>query len=138
MELRLSRAARVKAYRRVDDHDPLDAWASYIVRWIGYFAPSARAGSQRNGDGKPYVARAYEIPEMYEAFLLFVAHHVKACVGQKVAAGLVDPEECRLILPSGVDAEEDEADGTDFFAGKRSGDDDDDFVWCAMTPITHD
>ncbi|KAJ2891438.1 hypothetical protein GGI21_005857, partial [Coemansia aciculifera] len=111
MELRLSRAARVEDYT----HDPLDAWASYIVRWIGYFAPSARAGSQRNGDGKPYVARAYEISEKYESFLLFVAHHVKACAGQKAAAGLVDPEECRLILPSGVAAEEDEVDGTYFF-----------------------
>ncbi|KAJ2385379.1 hypothetical protein H4S02_004355 [Coemansia sp. RSA 2611] len=35
----------------------------------------------------------------HQAFILFVVHHVKAFIGEQVAAGLLEPEDCRLILP---------------------------------------
>ncbi|KAJ2890747.1 hypothetical protein IWW38_003964, partial [Coemansia aciculifera] len=80
MELRLSRAARGK----VGSNDQLDTWAEEILHWTGFAVMPTKA---------------YYILPCYKSFLLFVAHYVKAYVGQKAAAGLVDPEECRLILP---------------------------------------
>ncbi|KAJ1670431.1 hypothetical protein GGF38_001531, partial [Coemansia sp. RSA 25] len=60
------------------------------------------------------------------SFLLFVAHHVKAHVSKKVAAGLLDPQDYRLILPVASEETEDL---------RRSGFGDFARVACGMFPL---
>ncbi|KAJ2895652.1 hypothetical protein IWW38_002246 [Coemansia aciculifera] len=140
MESRLSNEMRC----RYNSDNKLDVWASYIISWTGYSAPFARAGSQRSDNREPRLLRAYETSERYEKFLLFVAHYVKACVNKKAAAGLIDPEECRLILPirkPGNEYEVDEVDDLDrvdilfscYNEPKAR-----DYTGCVMAPVSHD
>ncbi|KAJ2885186.1 hypothetical protein H4R27_001557 [Coemansia aciculifera] len=64
-----------------------------------------RRACQNNSDSeysdgpKPYSDRADEIAPYFDTLLLFIAHHVKAYLGERVATGLLKPEDCRLILP---------------------------------------
>ncbi|KAJ2809773.1 hypothetical protein H4S07_003067, partial [Coemansia furcata] len=110
LEARLSTAA----LRRGSDNDPrggmrtsdpLDAWATDILAWTGFPVLVEGADSQRSDDGQCsddlelMVWEADKLSPCFESFILFVAHHVKAYVGNHVAAGLLKPEDCRLILP---------------------------------------
>ncbi|KAJ2251583.1 hypothetical protein GGI13_003765 [Coemansia sp. RSA 455] len=67
--------------------ESLDAWAMDIVDWTGHCYSD------------PGQLRDYDIVECFESFLLFVAHHAKAYFGKQIAAGLLESEGCRLILP---------------------------------------
>ncbi|KAJ2451199.1 hypothetical protein GGF42_004316, partial [Coemansia sp. RSA 2424] len=105
------------------DVDNLSAWATNILDWTGYSAPVNTRGSI---SVKPRVISADFVAPCYKSFLLFVAHHVKAHVGKKAAAGLLDPQDCRLILPVASE----EAKGR-----RRSGFGDSDRVACGMFPL---
>ncbi|KAJ2880080.1 hypothetical protein H4R27_004942, partial [Coemansia aciculifera] len=65
--------------------DPLDSWTIDILEWTGCSEPNGM--------------RADYIVPCSDAFLLFVAHHIKAYLSERVVAGLLKPEDCRLILP---------------------------------------
>ncbi|KAJ2749264.1 hypothetical protein GGI19_005746, partial [Coemansia pectinata] len=82
--------------------DPLDAWASDILEWTGLPVPTTSANIQHSDDSDDSeftVWEANKIAPCFESFVLFVAHHVKAHFSQRVATGLFQPEDCRLILP---------------------------------------
>ncbi|KAJ2452999.1 hypothetical protein GGF42_003904 [Coemansia sp. RSA 2424] len=105
------------------DADDLSAWATNILDWTGY---SALARTRRSINVKPQISDANFVAFCYKSFLLFVAHHVKARVGKKAAAGLLDPQDCRLILPVASEEAEDL---------RRSGFGDSDRVACGMLPL---
>ncbi|KAJ2331810.1 hypothetical protein GGI00_003087 [Coemansia sp. RSA 2681] len=105
------------------DVDDLSAWATNILDWTGYSAPVNTRGSI---NVKPRISGADFVAPCYKSFLLFVAHHVKAHVSKKVAAGLLDPQDCRLILPVASE----EAKGR-----RRSGFGDFARVACGMFPL---
>ncbi|KAJ2457881.1 hypothetical protein GGF42_002413 [Coemansia sp. RSA 2424] len=105
------------------DVDDLSAWATNILDWTGYSAP---VNTRRSINVKPRVSDADFVAPCYKSFLLFVAHRVKAHVNKKVAAGLLDPQDCRLILPVASE----EAKGR-----RRSGFGDSDRVACGMFPL---
>ncbi|KAJ2755359.1 hypothetical protein GGI19_001711 [Coemansia pectinata] len=83
----------------------LDAWASDILEWTSFPVPTTSANSQHSDDGDDSddseftVWEANKIAPCFESFVLFVAHHVKARFRQRIATGLFQPEDCRLILP---------------------------------------
>ncbi|KAJ2059862.1 hypothetical protein GGI17_004135 [Coemansia sp. S146] len=85
--------------------NPLDAWASDIVEWTGFLVSDVSANSQHSNDGNDSddseltVWETNKIAPCFESFVLFVAHHVKMHFSQRVATGLFQPEDCRLILP---------------------------------------
>ncbi|KAJ2862725.1 hypothetical protein GGH94_004101 [Coemansia aciculifera] len=88
--------------------DDLDAWAAGILEWTGFPAPTASVDSQRSedsdiseysNDSDLTACEANNIAPSFEAFVLFVAHHIKAYVGKERAIGLLELEDCRLILP---------------------------------------
>ncbi|KAJ2320589.1 hypothetical protein GGI00_006207, partial [Coemansia sp. RSA 2681] len=105
------------------DVDDLSAWATNILDWTGYSAP---VNTRRSISVKPQISDADFVAPCYKSFLLFVAHHIKAHVSEKVAAGLLDPQDCRLILPVASD----EAKGR-----RRSGFGDFARVACGMFPL---
>ncbi|KAJ2450436.1 hypothetical protein GGF42_004489 [Coemansia sp. RSA 2424] len=86
------------------DVDDLSAWATNILDWTGY---SALARTRRSISVKPRISGADFVAPCYKSFLLFVAHHVKAHVSKNVAAGLLNPQDCRLILPVASEEAED-------------------------------
>ncbi|KAJ2061378.1 hypothetical protein GGI17_003144 [Coemansia sp. S146] len=96
----------------------LDAWASDIVEWAGFLVSDVSANSQHSNDGNDSddseltVWEANKIAPCFESFVLFVAHHVKEHFSQRVATGLFQPEDCRLILPVANTSKE--AECTDF------------------------
>ncbi|KAJ2064598.1 hypothetical protein GGI17_000925 [Coemansia sp. S146] len=100
LETRLSRLAQGRK-----DIDPLDSWTIDVLEWIGCPESTASDDSQSNSDSeysdgpKPYSNRADEIAPYFESLLLYIAHHVKACLGERVAIGPLKPEDYRLILP---------------------------------------
>ncbi|KAJ2019107.1 hypothetical protein GGI14_001823 [Coemansia sp. S680] len=93
--------------QRDDGHDidPLDKWIIDILVWIGWPEPTTsetdQNGSDSNYDEAPndYSDRADEIAPSFDSLLLFVAHHVKEYLSERVAAGPLKAEDCRLILP---------------------------------------
>ncbi|KAJ2458482.1 hypothetical protein GGF42_002043 [Coemansia sp. RSA 2424] len=89
---------KTRSNPRDNGHDVnnLSAWATNILDWTGYSAPVNTRGSI---NVEPRISDADFVAPCYKSFLLFVAHHVKAHVSKKVAAGLLDPQDCRLILP---------------------------------------
>ncbi|KAJ2865200.1 hypothetical protein GGH94_002403 [Coemansia aciculifera] len=93
LEARLLRVDR----RNHNSSDSLDTWAMDIVSWTGHAIPAASADSPHNSD--PILLKDGDIVECFEAFLLFVAHHAKSYFNNQIAAGLLKPEDCRLILP---------------------------------------
>ncbi|KAJ1656498.1 hypothetical protein GGF38_004568, partial [Coemansia sp. RSA 25] len=128
LEACLLSAAKNKKPRnnpRSNGHDvnDLSAWATNILNWTGYSAP---ARTRRSISVEPRVISADFVAPCYKSFLLFVAHHVKAHVSEKVAAGLLDPQDCRLILPVASE----EAKGR-----RRSGFGDSARVACGIFPL---
>ncbi|KAJ2501351.1 hypothetical protein IWW47_003118, partial [Coemansia sp. RSA 2052] len=105
------------------DVDDLSAWATNILDWTGYSAP---VNTRRSINVEPQISDANFVAPCYKSFLLFVAHHVKAHVSKKAAAGLLDPQDCRLILPVASE----EAKGR-----RRSGFGDFARVACGMFPL---
>ncbi|KAJ2757116.1 hypothetical protein GGI19_000268 [Coemansia pectinata] len=53
----------------------------------------------RLNNPEPRHIRAYNIILRSDAFLLFVVHHIKAHFGERVVAGILKSENCRLVLP---------------------------------------
>ncbi|KAJ2066469.1 hypothetical protein GGI08_001857 [Coemansia sp. S2] len=49
----------------------------------------------------------------FDALLLLVAHHVKACIGGERATGVLKPDNCRLILP--IAQNDTDSDNTDIY-----------------------
>ncbi|KAJ2562956.1 hypothetical protein GGH95_004633, partial [Coemansia sp. RSA 1836] len=88
---------------------------------------------------------AYEVPNSYGDFLLFVAHYVKMYVSKQAAAGLLDPQGCRLILPIiRVYKEWDESKANYrktkqhcFLSADNVSDKCSDYAGCAMFPVSH-
>ncbi|KAJ2870227.1 hypothetical protein GGH93_005737 [Coemansia aciculifera] len=66
-------------------NNPLDAWATDILKW------SRRQSSTQ-------LAADYVTP-LFESFMLFVAHHIKAHFRQHGDTGFLKSGDCRLILP---------------------------------------
>ncbi|KAJ2066342.1 hypothetical protein GGI08_001923 [Coemansia sp. S2] len=97
LEARLPRVDRINR----KSAESLDAWAMDIVGWTGHC------------DSDPCRLRDYEIVECFESFLLFVAHHAKAYFGKQIAAGLLESEGCRLILP--ITCMKEEPESFDFY-----------------------
>ncbi|KAJ2084789.1 hypothetical protein GGI09_007107 [Coemansia sp. S100] len=93
--------------QRDDGHDidPLDKWIIDILVWIGWPEPTTSEADQNDSDSNydevpnDYSDRADEIAPSFDSLLLFVAHHVKAYLSERVAAGPLKAEDCRLILP---------------------------------------
>ncbi|KAJ2811977.1 hypothetical protein H4S07_001714 [Coemansia furcata] len=128
LEARLSTAA----LRRGSDNDPqggmrtgdpLDTWATGILAWAGLPISTVRADSQCSDDSqygddsKLTVWEADKIAPCFESFILFVAHHVKAYVGEHVATGIIKLEDCQLILPvanQGMGTEDTDAYSADY------------------------
>ncbi|KAJ2058938.1 hypothetical protein GGI17_004722 [Coemansia sp. S146] len=84
-------------------NDPLDAWAADILKWT-----RRQSSAQLAAD---YVA------PLFESFMLFAAHHIKAHFRQHGDTGLLKPEDCRLILPianKDIEAEPTDSDAPDF------------------------
>ncbi|KAJ2037967.1 hypothetical protein H4S04_008454, partial [Coemansia sp. S16] len=87
------------------DIDPLDKWTIDILVWIGWPEPTTSEADQNDSDSNydevpnDYSDRADEIAPSFDSLLLFVAHHVKAYLSERVAAGPLKAEDCRLILP---------------------------------------
>ncbi|KAJ2061370.1 hypothetical protein GGI17_003136 [Coemansia sp. S146] len=88
----------------------LKAKGSLATFWMhtGFPAPATSANSQHSDssqhsddsdDSELTVWEANKIAPCFESFVLFVAHHVKMHFSQRVATGLFQPEDCRLILP---------------------------------------
>ncbi|KAJ2828931.1 hypothetical protein FBU31_002810, partial [Coemansia sp. 'formosensis'] len=103
--------------------DPLDAWATDILAWTGFPVLVEGVDSQRSDDSQysddsePTVWEADKIAPCFESFILFVAHHVKAYVGEHIATGYFEPDDCRLILPvsnKGMEAEVTDAYSADY------------------------
>ncbi|KAJ2257035.1 hypothetical protein GGI13_001015 [Coemansia sp. RSA 455] len=70
------------------------------------------AGSAQ-GEGRDInILDAWAI-EMFDALLLLVAHHVKACIGGERAMGVLKPDNCRLILP--IAQNDTDSDNTDIY-----------------------
>ncbi|KAJ2827174.1 hypothetical protein GGI24_002717, partial [Coemansia furcata] len=125
LEVRMSRAVRGKesaddprAKGRAKDprgkghySDPLDVWAMDILEWTERQSLSPSASSQyKDNSGTSRVEADYVAP-LFEAFLLFVAHHVQEHLAKRNATGLLRPEDCRLILPiSNKDVETEDSD----------------------------
>ncbi|KAJ2056515.1 hypothetical protein GGI17_006149 [Coemansia sp. S146] len=119
LEYRLSMAAQRRGHcndSRDQGHniDDLDAWAAGILEWTGFPAPTASVDSQYSddsdiseysGDSKYsnnsdlMVCEANNIAPSFEAFVLFVAHHIKAYTGKERVIGLLELEDRRLIMP---------------------------------------
>ncbi|KAJ2014911.1 hypothetical protein GGI14_004584 [Coemansia sp. S680] len=97
LEARLPRVDRINR----KSAESLDAWAMDIVGWTGHC------------DSDPGQLRDYDIVECFESFLLFVAHHAKAYFGKQIAAGLLESEGCRLILP--ITCMKEEPESFDFY-----------------------
>ncbi|KAJ2070054.1 hypothetical protein GGH13_004308 [Coemansia sp. S155-1] len=97
LEARLPRVDRINR----KSAESLDAWAMDIVGWTGHC------------DSNPGQLRDYDIVECFESFLLFVAHHAKAYFGKQIAAGLLESEGCRLILP--ITCMKEEPESFDFY-----------------------
>ncbi|KAJ2838750.1 hypothetical protein FBU31_000853, partial [Coemansia sp. 'formosensis'] len=79
--------------------DCLDVWAMDMLEWTDCPEPIASDVSQGGYDSDPYHMRAYYIAPCSDAFLLFVAHHVKVYFSEQKAAKLLNTKNCRLILP---------------------------------------
>ncbi|KAJ2629515.1 hypothetical protein GGF44_004254, partial [Coemansia sp. RSA 1694] len=105
------------------DVDDLSTWATNILDWTGYSAP---VNTRRSISVKPRISDTDFVAPCYKSFLLFVAHRVKAHVSEKAAAELLDPQDCRLILPVASE----EAEGR-----RRSGFGDFARVACGMFPL---
>ncbi|KAJ2744572.1 hypothetical protein GGI20_002861 [Coemansia sp. BCRC 34301] len=131
LEARLLRAARNKKTRNGSqgsrhDADQLSARATSILDWTGLLVLTK---GQSKAMSKPKDMDAEVIAPCYESFLLFVAHHVKAYVSEQVAAGLIDLQDCRLILPiAQADTENEGSDDLDPRDFVR--------VLCGMLPLT--
>ncbi|KAJ2025851.1 hypothetical protein GGI06_000414 [Coemansia sp. S85] len=93
---RRDRAKECKTYS-------LEAWAVFIFEWTGrneLWDDYPTSGNDSNGDGPKLASlHAHSAIQYYEAFFLFVTHHVKAFIGEQVAVGSLKPGDCRLILP---------------------------------------
>ncbi|KAJ2065568.1 hypothetical protein GGI17_000112 [Coemansia sp. S146] len=79
-------------------NEPLDTCARDILKWT-------------KKQSYTHVAADYVAP-FFEALVLFVAHHIKAHFRNHGAAGGLNPEDCRLILP--IAKKDMEAGHTDF------------------------
>ncbi|KAJ2056520.1 hypothetical protein GGI17_006154 [Coemansia sp. S146] len=85
--------------------DSLDTWTIDVLEWAGCSKPTASDGSQNNSDSeysdspKSYSDRADKVAPYFKSLLLSVAHHIKAYLSERVVAGFLKPEDCRLILP---------------------------------------
>ncbi|KAJ2812919.1 hypothetical protein H4S07_001053 [Coemansia furcata] len=113
LEARMSRAARgnerandPRGKRRDSDSQgkchadsPLDAWVTDILEWTGHRYLSSRADSRRTNDLEARTLDASYVVPCYEAFLLFVAHHVREYCRQQDVTGYPNLENYRLILP---------------------------------------
>ncbi|KAJ2871003.1 hypothetical protein H4R27_006786, partial [Coemansia aciculifera] len=84
-------------------NDPLDAWATDILKWT-------------EKQSYTHLAADFVAP-FFEAFVLFVAHHIKTHFRNHGASGGFKPEDCRLILPiasKDMDAEHTDFDSADY------------------------
>ncbi|KAJ2795086.1 hypothetical protein H4S07_006576, partial [Coemansia furcata] len=110
LEARLSTAALCRGCDNdpqggISAGDPLDAWVTDILAWTGFpvlveGADNHRSDdSQCSDDSELTVWEADKIVPCFESFILFVAHHVKAYVGEHIATGTIKPEDYQLILP---------------------------------------
>ncbi|KAJ2812287.1 hypothetical protein GGI24_006694 [Coemansia furcata] len=77
--------------------------------------------------------KAYIVAPFYETFLLFVAHQVKERTSEYVAAGLIQSEDCRLILPIANEGMEYDADYIHPHGGRNSKEYT--HVECGMYPL---
>ncbi|KAJ2832550.1 hypothetical protein GGI24_001191 [Coemansia furcata] len=127
LESRLSRAAQdnerysdPRGKRRDNDSrgkghadGSLDAWVMVILKWTECLNMSSGTGTRRNNDLEARPLDASHVVPCYEAFLLFVAHHVREHFTKRNATRLHIAEDCRLILPitnKDVEAEDTDTD----------------------------
>ncbi|KAJ2743431.1 hypothetical protein GGI20_003750 [Coemansia sp. BCRC 34301] len=87
----------------------LDARAMEILDWTGFSALLVRTASWFSLNLAPKAWSAVSICPRFEAFVLFVAHHVNAYISKHAAAGHLKPEDCRLILPIAKEDEDTDA-----------------------------
>ncbi|KAJ2911130.1 hypothetical protein GGI21_000142 [Coemansia aciculifera] len=78
--------------------DQLSKWVNGILEWTVYSALSVSTSGWQRTVLWPTPLSAASIGPCSESLLLFAAYHVKAYVGQKTAAGLLEPEDCRFTL----------------------------------------
>ncbi|KAJ2827637.1 hypothetical protein GGI24_002598, partial [Coemansia furcata] len=155
LEARMLRAARgnerandPRSKRRNSDSrgkghadSPLDAWVTDILEWTGHRYLSSRVGSRHTNDLEARTLDAGYVVPCYEAFLLFVAHHVREYCRQQDVTGYPNLESARLILPianKDVKAEETDTDtsSTDYIDATAYVDPADFAnVECGMFPI---
>ncbi|KAJ2840425.1 hypothetical protein FBU31_000421 [Coemansia sp. 'formosensis'] len=111
----------------------VDAWTRDIMRWATYENPTECVDSQGRNDYATDYTKAYIVAPYYEAFLLFVAHQVKEHTSKYIAAGRINSEDCRLILPISNEGVETDYD----YIHTHGGDNSKEFthVECGMYPL---
>ncbi|KAJ2490796.1 hypothetical protein IWW47_005116, partial [Coemansia sp. RSA 2052] len=149
LELRLLQTEETRRHDTRNQHeeylkDPLNKWVWRIFWWTGY-SPTGCTGRDHQGCKQSPCLKVYEVPNSYGDFLLFVAHYVKMYVSKQAAAGLLDPQGCRLILPIiRVYKEWDESKANYrktkqhcFLSADNVSDKCSDYAGCAMFPVSH-
>ncbi|KAJ2811868.1 hypothetical protein H4S07_001782 [Coemansia furcata] len=118
LEARMSKAARGK--RRVNDprgrERPkylLDVLAAGVLKWVGHQSSLSSESSRYKDNSEATRLEADYVSPFFEAFLLFVAHHINKHFTKRNATRLHISEDCRLILPIANKDVETEDSGTD-------------------------
>ncbi|KAJ1813776.1 hypothetical protein LPJ60_006231, partial [Coemansia sp. RSA 2675] len=113
MEARLLRATRAKgrgdsSRDKGRNNGSLYTWASDILRWTKS-QPLALGDDSDESDHTGIYADY--VATFFESLMLFVAHHINEYFVCDRASELLDPEDCRLILP--IARNNKEAEGSD-------------------------
>ncbi|KAJ2816061.1 hypothetical protein FBU31_006712, partial [Coemansia sp. 'formosensis'] len=104
LEARMSKAARDNMRNKIPrgkDHTNylLNVLAADVLEWAGPQSSLLSASSRYDNDLDATRLEADYVAPLFEAFLLFVAHHINKHFTKHNAARLVRSENCRLILP---------------------------------------
>ncbi|KAJ2831106.1 hypothetical protein FBU31_002345 [Coemansia sp. 'formosensis'] len=118
LEARMSRAARNN--RRSNNSRGkerpkylLDMLTTDILEWVGHQSSLSSESSRYKDNSEATRLEADYVSPLFEAFLLFVAHHINKHFTKRNATRLHISEDCRLILPIANKYVETEDSGTD-------------------------